>query len=371
MNAFVRKRTKNYIVYLEYKDELGNRKQKNMGAYLKRRDANRRLAELKDKIYNDNVLVPNEITLEEFLLDFLEKHRENISLSTYDKYLRISKKYILKELGQYRLQDLKVIHIQNYIDSLVKTLNPQSIRIHLNILRLVIKRAYKLKLIKENIVEDIDIPRAKKFRNDIYDKEQMINLLEICKEGNKELGLAINLAIGLGFRLSEILGISWDNVNFDENTILINKITSRVKGAVILKEPKTESSNRNVFVPVEIMALLKQYKKEQMKRLLKSNTKNKHNLIFFDKLGDPIAEDVISKKFRRFLKNNGLPHIRFHDLRHSHVTLLMNSKVPIKVISERVGHSNVNTTLNVYSHVLKEMDKEASDTISTNLFKAN
>lgn len=76
----------------------------------------------------------------------------------------------------------------------------------------------------------------------------------------------------------------------------------------------------------------------------------------------------MSKKFRIFLKENNLKHIRFHDLRHSHVTLLIDAKVPIKVISERVGHSNINTTLNIYSHALKEMDQEASDKISSTLF---
>ena len=90
--------------------------------------------------------------------------------------------------------------------------------------------------------------------------------------------------------------------------------------------------------------------------------------VFVDKNENPIAQDVLSKKFNRFLKDNDLDHIRFHDLRHSHVTLLINSKVPIKVISERVGHSNVNTTLNIYAHTLKEMDSEASDKISEVLF---
>ena len=79
--------------------------------------------------------------------------------------------------------------------------------------------------------------------------------------------------------------------------------------------------------------------------------------------------EVSEEQVKRFLEKNELPHIRFHDLRHSHVTLLINSKVPIKVISERVGHSNISTTLSVYSHVLKEMDKEASDNLSELLFK--
>lgn len=106
------------------------------------------------------------------------------------------------------------------------------------------------------------------------------------------------------------------------------------------------------------MNLLKDYKLEQNKKLLRSIIRNEYNLLFFDRKGNPIVEDVMSKKFKKFLKNKGLPHIRFHDLRHSHVTLLINSKVPIKVISEKVGHSNINTTFVDLKHILNEIDKK-------------
>ncbi|MFA8997949.1 tyrosine-type recombinase/integrase [Clostridioides difficile] len=386
VNAFVRKRNKNFIVYLEYPDNLGKRKQKNMGSFSKKRDANKKLNEIKEKIYNkdfsivneinnskkDKTLYSNDITFGEFVLDFLESHKKNICISTYDSYSRICNNHIIKHLGEYKLSELAAIHIQDYIDLLSDDLNPKTIRVHINILKLVIKRAYKLKLIDENLIDDIEAPRAKKYKNNIYDKEQMLNLIESCNNANIEMKIAINLALGLGFRLSEILGITWDNVDFEENTILIDKITSRTKGKVLLKEPKTESSTRIVSAPKEIMDLLKECKLKQMKNTLKKGSiKNKYNLVFFDKEGKPIAEDVISKKFNRFLKNNNLPHIRFHDLRHSHVTLLIMSKIPINVISQRVGHADISTTLNIYSHVLKEMDKGASDKIAKVLYKAN
>ncbi|MCC0664539.1 tyrosine-type recombinase/integrase [Clostridioides sp. ZZV15-6597] len=386
VNAFVRKRNKNFIVYLEYPDNLGKRKQKNMGSFSKKRDANKKLNEIKEKIYNkdfsiineienskkDRALYTNNITFGEFVLDFLEGHKKNICISTYDSYSRICKNHITRHLGEYKLSELTAMHIQEYIDLLSDNLNPKTIRVHINILKLVLKRAYKLKLIKENIIDDIDIPRAKKYKNNIYDKEQMLSLIESCNNVNIEMKIAINLALGLGFRLSEILGITWDNVDFEENTIFIDKITSRTKGKVLLKEPKTESSTRMISAPTEIMDLLKEFKLKQMKDALKKGSiKNKHNLVFFDKEGKPIAEDVISKKFTRFLKNNNLPHIRFHDLRHSHVTLLIMSKIPINVISQRVGHADISTTLNIYSHVLKEMDKGASDKIAKVLYKAN
>ncbi len=366
--AFIRKRSKNYIVYLEYKDKNSGKKiQKNMGSFDKKRDASKRLNEVKEDIYKDSLLVPSEMLVEDFLLDFVEKHKINISITTYNCYMRICKKYIIPILGEYKLNDLKPIHIQNYVDDLVGILTPQTIKIHVNILNLALKKAYRLKLISGNIVNLIEVPKNKRFKNDIYNTEDMKKLLDISKDTSLEL--PIYLASGLGLRISEILGLTFNNIDFDNDTITIDKITVRNESRVILKEPKTQTSERTISVPNEIMNMLRNYKKSLLEKKLRGQLKNPLNLLFFDKNENPIAQDVLSKKFKRFLEDNNLKHIRFHDLRHSHVTLLINSKIPIKVISERVGHSNINTTLNIYAHALKEMDIEASDKISENLFK--
>ena len=364
--VFLRKRSKNYIVYLEYFDkETNNRKQKNMGSYPLKRDANKRLNEVKEEIYKEELLLPNEMILQDFLLDFLEKYKMNLSITTYNCYMRICKKYIIPLLGDIKLCDIRPIHIQNYVDDLLDLLTPQTIKVHLNILNLALKRAYRLKLIKENVVQFVEVPKNKKYKNEIYNAEDMKKLLEKSRETSLEL--PIILASGLGLRISEILGLTWNNIDFNDFTITIDKITVRDKGQVILKEPKTESSIRTISAPKEIILILKQLKKDRLAAKLRGE-KSHRELIFYDKNLNPIAQDVLSKKFRYFLQENNLKHIRFHDLRHSHVTMLIDAKVPIKVISERVGHSNVNTTLNIYSHALREMDQEASDKISDTLF---
>ena len=364
--VFLRKRSKNYIVYLEYFDkETNKRKQKNMGSYTLKRDANKRLNEVKEEIYKEELLLPNEMILQDFLLDFLEKYKMNLSITTYNCYMRICKKYIIPLLGDIKLCDIRPIHIQNYVDDLLDLLTPQTIKVHLNILNLALKRAYRLKLIKENVVQFVEVPKNKKYKNEIYNAEDMKKLLEKSRETSLEL--PIILASGLGLRISEILGLTWNNIDFNDFTITIDKITVRDKGQVILKEPKTESSIRTISAPKEIILMLKQLKKDRLAAKLRGE-KSHRELIFYDKNLNPIAQDVLSKKFRYFLQENNLKHIRFHDLRHSHVTMLIDAKVPIKVISERVGHSNVNTTLNIYSHALREMDQEASDKISDTLF---
>lgn len=364
--VFLRKRSKNYIVYLEYFDkETNKKKQKNMGSYPLKRDATRRLNEVKEEIYKDELLLPNEMSVEKFILDFLEKHKINISITTYNNYKRVCEKYIIPLLGDMKLCDVRPIHIQNYVDDLVGLLSSKTIKIHLNILNLSFKRAYRLKLIKENPVQFVEIPKAKKFKNEIYTPEDLKILLEKCR--GTSLELPIHIASGLGLRVSEILGLTWNNIDFNDFTVTVDKITARNEGKVVLKEPKTESSTRTISAPKEIIFMLKQLKKERLAAKLRGE-KSHRELIFYDKNLEPIAPDVISKKFKYFLEINNLKHIRFHDLRHSHVTMLIDAKVPIKVISERVGHSSVNTTLNIYSHALKEMDQEASDKISNALF---
>ena len=367
--VFLRKRSKNYIVYLEYLDkETNKKKQKSMGSYPLKRDATRRLNEIKEEIYKEELLLPNEMIMKDFILDFLEKYKTNLSITTYNVYMRTCKKYIIPLLGDIKLSDIRPIHIQNYVDDLVGLLSPKTIKIHLNILNLAFKRAYRLKLIKENVVQYIEVPKGKKFKNEIYNSEDMRLLLEKSKGTSLELPIVI--ASGLGLRISEILGLTWNNIDFNDYTITVDKITVRDGGKVILKDPKTESSVRTITAPKEIISMLKQLKKDRLSAKLKGE-KSHRELIFYDKNLDPIAPDVISKKFKYFLEINNLKHIRFHDLRHSHVTMLIEAKVPIKVISERVGHSSVNTTLNIYSHALKEMDQEASEKISNTLFNGD
>ena len=177
--VFLRKRSKNYIVYLEYFDkETNKRKQKNMGSYPLKRDANKRLNEVKEEIYKEELLLPNEIILQDFLLDFLEKYKMNLSITTYNCYMRICKKYIIPLLGDIKLCDIRPIHIQNYVDDLLDLLTPQTIKVHLNILNLALKRAYRLKLIKENVVQFVEVPKNKKYKNEIYNAEDMKKLLE-------------------------------------------------------------------------------------------------------------------------------------------------------------------------------------------------
>lgn len=366
VSIFIRERNAKYYVYLTSEDEFKKRSQKNMGTYTNKKDAEKRKRELSYLKDINKLQLPNEQTLENYMNEFMSSYKRNISITTYKQYIKILTKHIYPILGKLKLSELQPIHLQKYVDLKILELKPQTVKIHLNILSIALTYAYKLQIIDDKIVDRIMIPKNNKFKNEIYTEEDLKILFEKVKDKNIEL--PIHLAVGFGLRISEILGLRWQDIDFENKVIHVRQITARVNGEVILKEPKTESSIRDLSGPQEIFDILKKERMRQLQERLKGKRINEE-LIFFDKKGRPIGEDCISQRFRRFLKNTGLKQIRFHDLRHAHATLLIQKNVNPKIVSDRLGHSNITTTLNIYAHTLKEMDQEAGEKIAESLYK--
>lgn len=365
VSIFIRQRKDIYYVYMTIEDETKKRSQKNMGTYTNRKDAEKRKRELMYLKDQNKLFVPSNQSLSEYMNEFMRKYKKNLSITTYIMYEKILQKHILPSLGKLKLSELQPLHIQKYVDEKTEELTPQTVKIHLNILRIALTNAYKLRIIDDKIIDRVMIPKEIKFENNIYTEEDLKILLNKIRNTNIEL--PVHLAVGFGLRISEILGLRWQDVNFEKCAISVRQITARVNGEVILKEPKTESSIRDLSGPKEIFDMLKKERKRQLQDRLKGRKINEE-LIFFDKKCRPIAEDCISQRFRRFLKKECLKEIRFHDLRHAHATLLIKENVNPKIVSDRLGHSNINTTLNIYAHTLRKMDEEASEKIAERLY---
>ena len=367
ISIFIRQRKSTYYVYMTTEDEYKKRKQKNMGSYSTKKDAEKRKRELIYLKDQNKLLLTNEQTLKTYLNEFMITYKRNLSITTYLSYEKILEKHIYPKLGKIKLSELQPIHLQKYVDEKTEELTPQTVKIHLNILSVALTYAYKLKMINDKLTDRVMIPKSEKFKNEVYTEKDLRILLDKIKDTNIEL--PVHMAVGFGLRISEILGLCWQDIDFENKVIHIRQITARVNGKVILKEPKTESSIRDLSGPLEIFEMLKKERMRQLQERLKGKRINEE-LIFFDKNGRPIGEDCISQRFRRFLKNTGLKQIRFHDLRHAHATLLIQKNVNPKIVSDRLGHSNITTTLNIYAHTLKEMDREAGEKIAETLYDA-
>ncbi|MFN1873244.1 site-specific integrase [Clostridioides difficile] len=191
----------------------------------------------------------------------------------------------------------------------------------------------------------------------------------IEKLNNSIIEMPILLMLLLGLRIGEVAGLKWSDVDLDNSIININQILIYANSKIIFKEPKTEKSKRTLSVPKELIEKLKIEKLKQNKMKLQGTLENENNLVCLNTNLKPWIPTTLSKTFHNFIKRNNLRNIRVHDLRHTNASLLLLGGTNMKVVSERLGHTDIKITMNRYSHVLEEMDKEASDNLSKLLFK--
>jgi len=254
---------------------------------------------------------------------------------------------------------------------LEKILSGKTVLQYHRILHKALDKAYKMQIISKNPTDLVDAPKAKKFKAKVLTIDEVKQLFETVRDNRLEV--PIHLAIMLGLRAGEILGLSWDKINFESNVITIDTALVRNKGfdEYIFKEPKSESSIRTLTVPIELMSLLKKHKKSQLELQLRSYGvfTNKYNLVFTQVNGNPMTSDSFSRLFRDFLKKHNLPLVRFHDLRHTNATLMLASGTSMKVASTRLGHSTIGITADLYTHVLQELEVEASEKIANIVYK--
>jgi integrase len=238
------------------------------------------------------------------------------------------------------------------------------------VLREALSHAVKQQIIPRNVADFVEVPKLKKYRATVLNEDGVQLLLEAFKDTNYYI--AVLLGVGVGLRRGEALGLQWKDIDFENKTIQINRSLLPTENGLIFHDPKTEGSNRIIVVSNTIinMLLVAKEQQEKSKKLL-GEAYNDIDLVTCWDDGSPINPTTFSQSFGRTLKRNKLPHIRFHDLRHTNATMMLKQKVSAKVASERLGHSTIGITLDLYSHVLKEMQEEAAEKLESVIFKSN
>ncbi|MGI8754047.1 MAG: site-specific integrase [Acidimicrobiales bacterium] len=180
---------------------------------------------------------------------------------------------------------------------------------------------------------------------------------------------AFYLAANTGMRRGEVLGLRWRDVDLDARRLSVHQAVISVAYALQVADVKTGTSRRTIDLDPRTVAALHSWRKRQLEgRLALGEQHEDHGLVFARPEGAPIHPDLFSKTFDRLVARSGLPVIRLHDLRHSHASLLLKSRVPVKVVSERLGHATPAFTMTVYQHVLPGMQAEAATTFADLLF---
>lgn len=297
----------------------------------------------------DNNIFANETnaTLEQCLNEWYRVYTVDLQETTRQLYRMYIDKHIVPEIGHLQIKKIKPMQLQEFYNKKLETLSSKSIsKIHAFLNR-ALKDALKNQLIKYNPCDGVDKPKGRKFIPSIYTEEQFNKLIAITKGTFDEV--CILLAGVCGLRRGEIFGLRLRDIDFKESKISIVETMVRFNGDWIIKEPKTETSRRKIKVPDFVIYAISEYL---------SSLK-----VVPERICAKCKPGTYSEHFKYLLETNELPHIRFHDLRHFNATIMLRYGVPDKIASGRLGHSNVQTTREIYQHVTSEMDSEASGVI--------
>lgn len=324
--------------------------------------------ELADKAMREHLrqleegLMPSDITLDEFLGDFLKQHCKDMKPSASWTYTYTCSRYITPILGKVRLDKLSPGQIQQLYDTWSETLSPSTVhRIH-RVLRTALNYAVKRGYLSRSPLLRVDSPERRTARRNTLSVQQAREMLSWLKQHRPGPYMACFLAIYSGMRRGEVAGLQWRDVEFDRNLIHVRRARDRRGREDIVQTPKTEDSERDLIVSSIVIDELKLWRQAQeifckMARIPWSDE------MYVVRLPNGEIPDphIFARGVKVALEHLGLPVVTFHDLRHTHATWLLESGVDLKVVSQRLGHSSITVTADVYSHVTHRLQSDAVD----------
>jgi integrase len=291
------------------------------------------------------------LTVERYMDRWLDFIRDKVRPGTFKPYEAIVRLHIKPTLGRAKLDQLNALQLEKlYRQKLDAGLSARRVRyIHVTI-RKALKDAVRLQLLSRNIADAAIPPRLVKQEIEPLTQEQMRSLLDAARSDKLEAFYV--LAITTGMRQGELLGLQWKDIDLDAGTLRVNR--SVYEG--VTSPPKTSAGRRTIRLSKLAIAALKQHRINNAKRRISE-------WVFPNANGTPIGhQNLHNRSWKPLLERAGLPHfVRFHDIRHSCISLLLSRGVPIKVVSEMAGHADISITLSVYGHVLPDMQNTAAD----------
>jgi len=326
------------------------------------REAKKRMNEILAEIEQQNVVYSPEIKFLDWVDKWMEQKKGEVRLITYEgyeSYLKIHIRPFFEPL-KLTLSAVTPQHIQDFYNAEKKTgKSTKSVREYALVIRGALKDAVEKNMLPYNPADRTKLPKKNKYVAKFYTEAQASTLLSVLK--NQPVKPAVVIGLFYGLRRSEVAGLRWQDIDFDSDAIHIRNTVVRLKTTVEAEQTKSESSNRTLFIIPETKEYLMSLRHQQREnRLLMGESYQVNDHVCTWPNGKPLAIDYITGSFRRLLENNNLPIIRFHDLRHTAGSLLLEKKLSMKQIQEFLGHSDISTTMNIYAHLSDEGKKEVA-----------
>jgi integrase len=327
-----------------------------------RKEAADKLLRLQRDLRAGLPLVREDQTVEQYLTSWISDIRPHLRIRSYARYDAAVRLHIVPTLGKVKLARLTQQQLEGlYAAKLKEGLSPSTVaRVHA-VLHKALSDAERLELVQRNVSSLVRAPRALRRSMTTFTPEQVQVFLRAIKGDPLEAFYV--LAITTGIRRGEALALHWKDVDLDHRRIHIRYTLQDLKGGVFeFSPPKTDSSRRAITLTDMAVVALRRHRKAQRRRPGELGTAwQERDLVFTTATGGPIrGNHILQRHFEPLCKELGLPRIRLHDLRHTAASLLLRNRIPAKVVQEMLGHTTISMTLDIYSHVLPDMQQQAA-----------
>ncbi|MBE6899266.1 MAG: site-specific integrase [Ruminococcaceae bacterium] len=329
-----------------------------------KKQAEATLRKLIAEVENGDIVTASAVKLGDWLHEWLKLYLPNIESTTRVGYREKIDGYIIPKLGDIKLKSLNTPTIQAWVNELKdkEKLAPKTIRNAFLNLKAALDKAVILKMIPKNPCIGVELPKLKRYKAEIYSGNEISDLINAAE--CTDMYLPVLLEIAIGFRRGELLALKWSDIDFNARTVHVRENRVNGDGKVEIKAPKSAAGIRDITIGSNIVDELKKAHKQYLENKMKLGAGfTDSDLVICQKNGRPFAPDSMTQKWLRFTEKHGLKHIRFHDLRHTCATAMLEAGIDPKTVQSRLGHANISITMDVYGHCTKAMDKKAADKI--------
>jgi integrase len=358
----IAKRGSSYSYIVRVKDpETGLSKQKWISGFATKEEAKSARDKARTEARTGVFVSPTKITVQEHFEAWWEIKKEKVKPTTAENYRFILDRYILPKLGTQLLKDLTSVKIEKMLIELIQEHSESTVRLVSITLSQGLERAVKDRLLPLNPAKGIERPKGKKRIVTPYTSSELRNLLGELE--SHRLFAFFRLLAYTGARRGEILALRWSDLDFEKATLSISKNRTRI-GKTVIEQDSTKGGDgkRIVQIDSDTLRLVRDHRKRQIEERMKAGSLwQEANYIFTQENGLPLDPSTPYQLFKKTAKRLGLRSESLHSIRHLHATELLNSGVGVHLVKDRLGHSDISTTLRIYAHIRPEQKQEVAD----------
>jgi integrase len=368
------------VVYEGFDAATGKDQYRWHAAGTTRKGAEKLLTDLVKRIHDGDYRAPERITLGDYLIErWLPTKQAQLRPATFASYRNNVELHIAPRIGSIPLQKLQPEDLDTFYAELLRNgrrngvgggLAPKTVRIIHGIIRKALADAHRKGTVTRNVADLADPPKIRvggSREMTVWTTDELRTFLASIEVS--DWYTPIFLAANTGMRRGEVLGLTWRNVDLDAARLVVDQQILSVEYEARVADVKTTNSRRTIDLDPRTVAVLRAWRRHQLELKMSTGRRGDHEFVFTRPDGGPIHPDFFSQSWDRLMRDSEIRRIRLHDLRHTHATILLKAGVPVKVVSERLGHSSPGFTMTVYQHVLPGMQADAAAAFSAAVFR--